>query len=47
MRWYNHEHRQSRIRFGTLVEQHRRQDHQALARRHEGESAGTMVGSNA
>lgn len=35
MRWYNHEHRHSRIRFVTPAERHRGQDHQILARRHE------------
>lgn len=35
MRWYNHEHRHSRIRFVTPAERHRGQDQQILARRHE------------
>lgn len=35
MRWYNHEHRHSRIRFVTPAERHRGQDHQILTRRHE------------
>ncbi|WP_339491645.1 IS3 family transposase [Pseudomonas sp. EA_15y_Pfl2_R67] len=35
IRWYNHEHRHSRIRFVTPAERHRGQDHQILARRHE------------
>nr|ALP69200.1 putative integrase [Stutzerimonas stutzeri] len=30
MRWYNHEHRHSRIRFVTLAERHRGEDHQVL-----------------
>lgn len=34
MRWYNHEHRHSRIRFVTPAERHRGEDHQVLARRH-------------
>ncbi|MGH8601253.1 MAG: IS3 family transposase [Gammaproteobacteria bacterium] len=34
MRWYNHEHRHSRIRFVTPAERHRDMDHQVLARRH-------------
>ena len=35
MRWYNNEHRHSRIRFVTPTERHRGLDHQVLARRHE------------
>lgn len=35
IRWYNHEHRHSRIRFVTPAERHRGHDHQILARRHE------------
>ena len=35
MRWYNNEHRHSRIRFVTPAERHRGLDHQVLARRHE------------
>lgn len=35
MRWYNNEHRHSRIRFVTPSERHRGEDHQILARRHE------------
>lgn len=35
MRWYNNEHRHSRIRFVTPAERHRGEDHQILARRHE------------
>lgn len=35
MRWYNHEHRHSRIRFVTPAERHRGQVHQILTRRHE------------
>jgi putative transposase len=35
MRWYNNEHRHSRIRFVTPAERHRGLDHQILARRHE------------
>ncbi|WP_235811759.1 IS3 family transposase, partial [Pseudomonas syringae] len=35
MRWYNHEHRHSRIRFVTPAERHRGQDQQILAQRHE------------
>jgi putative transposase len=34
MRWYNHEHRHSRIRFVTPAERHRGVDQQVLARRH-------------
>ncbi|SFS28977.1 putative transposase [Pseudomonas sp. NFACC42-2] len=33
--WYNHEHRNSRIRFVTPADRHRGVDHQILARRHE------------
>lgn len=33
IRWYNHEHRHSRIRFVTPAERHRGQDHDVLARR--------------
>lgn len=33
LRWYNHEHRHSRIRFVTPEEPHRGQDHEVLARR--------------
>lgn len=35
MRWYNNEHRHSRIRFVTPSERHRGLDHQILARRHD------------
>ena len=35
IRWYNNEHRHSRIRFVTPTERHRGLDHQVLARRHE------------
>ncbi|WP_425273752.1 IS3 family transposase [Pseudomonas avellanae] len=35
MRWYNNDHRHSRIRFVTPTERHRGLDHQILARRHE------------
>jgi putative transposase len=35
MRWYNNEHRHSRIRFVTPAERHRGLDRQVLARRHE------------
>ncbi|VVP59775.1 IS3 family transposase IS1240 [Pseudomonas fluorescens] len=35
IRWYNNEHRHSRIRFVTPAERHRGLDHQVLARRHE------------
>ena len=35
IRWYNHEHRHSRIRFVTPAERHRGQDRQILALRHE------------
>ncbi len=35
MRWYNNEHRHSRIRFVTPSERHRGLDQQILARRHE------------
>ncbi|RMR08709.1 Mobile element protein [Pseudomonas syringae pv. primulae] len=35
MRWYNNEHRHSRIRFVTPAERHRGLDHQVLARPHE------------
>jgi len=34
LRWYNHEHRHSRIRFVTPSERHRGDDHAVLARRH-------------
>ena len=34
IRWYNHEHRHSRIRFVTPAERHRGLDHEVLARRH-------------
>lgn len=34
MRWYNHEHRHSRIRFVTPAERHRGEDQQVLALRH-------------
>lgn len=34
IRWYNSEHRHSRIRFVTPVERHRGEDQQVLARRH-------------
>lgn len=34
MRWYNNEHRHSRIRFVTPAERHRGLDRQVLARRH-------------
>jgi putative transposase len=35
IRWYNNEHRHSRIRFVTPAERHRGHDHEVLARRHE------------
>nr|WP_189672527.1 IS3 family transposase [Pseudomonas sp. SWRI154] len=35
IRWYNHEHRHSRIRFVTPAERHQGLDRQILARRHE------------
>ncbi|KPC31408.1 Integrase catalytic subunit [Pseudomonas savastanoi pv. glycinea] len=35
MRWYNNDHRHSRIRFVTPAERHRGLDHQILAKRHE------------
>lgn len=35
IRWYNNEHRHSRIRFVTPAQRHQGQDHQILARRHE------------
>ena len=35
MRWYNNEHRHSRIRFVTPAERHRGLDRQVLARRHD------------
>lgn len=35
MRWYNNEHRHSRIRFVTAAERHRGQDRQVLAQRYE------------
>jgi putative transposase len=35
MRWYNTEHRHSRIRFVTPSERHRGQDHQILVLRHQ------------
>jgi len=34
IRWYNHEHRHSRIRFVTPAERHRGEDRAVLARRH-------------
>jgi putative transposase len=34
MRWYNHEHRHSRIRFITPAQRHRGDDQQLLAKRH-------------
>lgn len=35
IRWYNHKHRHSRIRFVTPAERHRGQDRQILALRHQ------------
>lgn len=34
IRWYNHEHRHSRIRFVTPAQRHRGEDHEVLAKRH-------------
>lgn len=34
IRWYNHEHRHSRIGFVTPAERHRGEDHRVLAHRH-------------
>ena len=34
IRWYNHEHRHSRIRFVTPAERHRGEDRNVLVRRH-------------
>jgi putative transposase len=34
IRWYNHEHRHSRIRFVTPAQRHRGEDKEVLAQRH-------------
>jgi putative transposase len=34
MRWYNHEHRHSRIHFVTPAQRHRGEDQEVLAKRH-------------
>ena len=34
IRWYNHEHRHSRIRFVTPAQRHRGEDQEVLAKRH-------------
>lgn len=34
IRWYNHEHRHSRIRFVTPAQRHRGEDQEVLANRH-------------